>query len=295
MQVRAPGATREARFREASLARGEPAVRVEGRITSRLGAALSLRCLLAFGAEFLALLAVQALGVGFLGAFERSRGVRPPASCPQPLAAGAAARAPARRSARTRSSSAAGKQRRSRPRGKKGSSWEHLGLKRRATSARDAEPWMNEAGRPAFRVHDILQRGTDRSVVTRRRWARMGVCQICHGPKETKDDRSSKIIVCRCGVGFCRVRGDFAGAGADHAGMQCKISGRQDRRHAQRPEMERFPQGPMRRRCCRGARRCAGRRSGRRRRRQAGGRAEDRRCAAAAPRCRRATRCSRPR
>ena len=47
--------------------------------------------------------------------------------------------------------------------------------------------------------------------------------------------------------------------------MQRKVSGRQDRRHARRPEVERFPQGPMRCGRRRGARRGAGRR---RRRRQ---------------------------
>ena len=115
-------------------------------------------------------------------------------------------------------------------------------------------------GSRRFRGHDILARRTDRSVVTRRRCARMGILRSpC--PKETKDDHSSKIIVRRCGIGFCRVRGDRAGAGPDHAGMQCEISGRQDRRHAQRPEVERFPQGPMRRRRRRGARRCARRRT----------------------------------
>ncbi len=60
---------------------------------------------------------------------------------------------------------------------------------------------------------------------------------------------SSKVIVRDCRVGFRRARDDIAGAGADRAGMQRQIPGRQDRRHARRPEVERFPQGPVRRRC----------------------------------------------
>ena len=71
--------------------------------------------------------------------------------------------------------------------------------------------------------------------------------------RETKDDLSSQIIVRSCGIGFCRVRGHRAGAGADHAGMQCEISGRQDRGHPERAEVERFPQGPVRRGCDRHA------------------------------------------
>ena len=110
---------------------------------------------------------------------------------------------------------------------------------------------MNEAGRRSG--HDILaQRGPlplSRAVAALGWGVSRSSC-----PKETKDDHSSKIIVCGCGVGFCRVRGDLAGAGPDHAGMQREISGRQDRRHAQRPEVERFPQGPMRRRRRGGAR-----------------------------------------
>ena len=89
--------------------------------------------LLAFGAEFLALLALQALGVGFLGAFERGgrarllgllfgrcRGV------------GLGRRRSWRRRRglrRRRSPSAAAKRRRSRWRRQEISSWEHLGWK----------------------------------------------------------------------------------------------------------------------------------------------------------------------
>ena len=55
-----------------------------------------------------------------------------------------------------RSPSGAGMRRRSRPRGKKVSSWKHLGLKRDATSRRDAEPWMNEVDWIAFSAITIF-------------------------------------------------------------------------------------------------------------------------------------------
>src|SRR5258708_5284162 len=69
--------------------------------------------------------------------------------------------------------------------------------------------------------------------------AALGSCPRLVRPlRETKDDVSSKAIVRSGGGRFCRVRGDRAGAGADHAGMQREIPGRQDRRNTERPEVE---------------------------------------------------------
>src|SRR3981081_4770555 len=103
-----------------------------------------------------------------------------------------------------------------RPRGATWASWEHLGLKIGATSRCHAEPRMNEAGLAAFSGARYFGATIASSVVTRRRRARMGNFRSpC--PKETKDDRSSKIIVRGCDIGFCRARGDIISAGPDHA------------------------------------------------------------------------------
>ena len=110
----------------------------------------------------------------------------------------------------------------------------------------DAEPRMNEQLRRGS-APQYFDRTNRSRVVASRGCARMGACRSpC--PKETKDDHSSKNTVRDCGVGFCRARGDVAGACPDRAGMQRQIPGRQDRRHARRPEVERLPQSAMRRR-----------------------------------------------
>ena len=83
-----------------------------------------LRFLDAVGAEFLALLAMQPLGVGFLGAFERLGAV-----CLLGLRRlGCGFGCGGRRAcpARKRSPRAGAKRRRQRPRGKRSSSWKHL-------------------------------------------------------------------------------------------------------------------------------------------------------------------------
>src|ERR1700752_1864323 len=66
-------------------------------------------------------------------------------------------------------------------------------------------------------------------------------------PKEKKDEYSQQTVL---RLRACRFRPcrRFAGAGADRAGMQRQVPGRQGRRHARWPEVERLPQGSMRRR-----------------------------------------------
>ncbi len=76
--------------------------------------------------------------------------------------------------------------------------------------------------------------------------ARMGGADDC--PKETRDDYSSKNTGRDCGVGFGCACDDVAGEGPDRAGMQRQIPGRENRRHARRPEVERLPESPVRRR-----------------------------------------------
>ena len=77
-------------------------------------------------------------------------------------------------------------------------------------------------------------------------------------PKETRDDYSSKNTGRDCGVGFGCAGDDVAGECSDRAGMQRQIPGCQNRRHARRPEVERLPESPMRRRRCAGCRRRSG-------------------------------------
>src|SRR5258707_5856042 len=96
-----------------------------------------------------------------------------------------------------------------------------------------------------FRDYNILSEALAPCVVASSGCARMGA-RIVNTPssmpqemkRETKDEHSSKTIVRGCGIGFRSIRGNSPGAGADLAGMQRKISGRQDRRHAQLPEVE---------------------------------------------------------
>ena len=136
--------------------------------------------------------------------------------------------------------SAATKRARLRRQGKKSSSWGHLELKRRPQRLRrNAEPRMNDSD--ARCTPQYFERTIGSRVVASSGCARIRPADNCPKQmtaKETKDDHSSKTIVCNCGVGLCRVCGDLAGAGADHAGMQREIPGRQDRRHARRPEVE---------------------------------------------------------
>src|SRR5215203_4827511 len=72
--------------------------------------------------------------------------------------------------------------------------------------------------------------------------------QMTTAPKETRDDYSSKNTGRDCGVGFGCVCDDFAGERPDRAGMQRQIPGCEIRRHARRPEVERLPESPVRRR-----------------------------------------------
>src|SRR6266571_1868233 len=197
------------------------------------------RGFLAFGHELLSLLAVQALAIGFLGAFERGRGTR---------LVGLLFR---RRRFCSRSGGGRGLCERGAHQeegrdngcgraGRYSHHGKHLGLKKSATSRWDAEPKMNAAAR-AVVWRDYIFTQPPRAPLSRAAAALgWGVSRpLC--PRETKDDHSSKNIMRNCGVGFCRACGDIASAGPDRAGMQCEISGRQDRRHAQRPEVERFP------------------------------------------------------
>src|SRR5436309_11560916 len=78
--------------------------------------------------------------------------------------------------------------------------------------------------------------------------ARMASADDC--PKETKDDYSSKNTGRDCDVGFGCAGDDVAGKCPDRAGMQRQIPGCEIRRHARRPEVERLPESPMRRRRC---------------------------------------------
>ena len=75
-------------------------------------------------------------------------------------------------------------------------------------------------------------------------------------PKETRDDYSSKNTGRDCGVGFGCLCDDFAGQRPDRAGMQRQIPGGESRRHVGRPEVERLPQGAVRRRRCSRTGRC---------------------------------------
>ena len=137
---------------------------------------------------------------------------------------------------------------RPRPRGRK---WSSLGAPRveeGATSRRNDEPRMNEAGRALETGARYFSATIARSVVTRRRRARMGDYRSPTPQGRPRDDHSSKIIVHICGGGFCRVRAERARAGSEHDGMQRKIQSGQGCGHAQRPEVERFPQGQLRRR-----------------------------------------------
>ena len=144
------------------------------------------RGLLAFGTEFLALLAVKPLGVRLLGTFQRGGGVNH--RCLRFLLL-----RPVRRFGRTLSPSAAGTQTRSRPRGKISSSWEHLGLERGARSRCDAEPRMNEAIPRCFRGAIFLCDGgwPLSEVFATLGWGTSDQPrppQTSHAPKETKDD-----------------------------------------------------------------------------------------------------------
>ncbi len=115
----------------------------------------------------------------------------------------------------------------------------HLGLKRSATSRRDAEPWMNEADRACIFAGAIFLR-REGCVRCQPPVAAVGwwTCQIVTPPRRPRMTIQAKLLCARCGVGFCRVRRNSAGAGPDRTGVQCEIPGRQDRRHPQRPEVE---------------------------------------------------------
>src|SRR6267143_2406820 len=136
------------------------------------------RGLLAFGHELLSLLAVQALAIGFLRAFERRCGTR--------RLVGLLFR---RRRFCSRSGGGRGlcergaHQEQGRDNGCGGAGrychhGKHLGLKKSATSRWDAEPKMNAAAQAVVWRHYIFHSTTARSVVTRRRRARMGSFKI---------------------------------------------------------------------------------------------------------------------
>src|ERR1700681_759424 len=118
---------------------------------------------------------------------------------------------PAQCPARTPNSSAAGMPGRLRPRGRIGSSWEHLGLKTGAPSRCHAEPRMNEAGLAAFSGSRYF--GATMLAPLSRAVAALG-----WGPSDRQalrrpgNDHSSKIIGRDCGIGFCRAWGDVATA-----------------------------------------------------------------------------------
>src|SRR5712691_1091597 len=198
------------------------------------------RGLLAFGHELLSLLAVQALAIGVLRAFERRCGTRRLVGllfrwrrfCSRSGGGrGLCERGAHQEEGRDNGCSRAG---RYCHHGK------HLGLKKSATSRRDAEPKMNAAAQAVFRRHYIFTQPPRAPLSPAAAALGWGVSRsLCS--RETKDDHSSKDTMRNCGVGLCRACGDIASAGPDRAGMQCEISGRQDRRHPQRPEVERFP------------------------------------------------------
>src|SRR5437764_13492545 len=97
-----------------------------------------------------------------------------------------------------------------------------------------AERPMNNRARSAG---NIFGRTKARRVVALAAYARMLALQPCPR-RETKDDHSRKVIVCRRRGGICRGYRDLTGASPDRAGMQREVPGGQERRHARRPEVE---------------------------------------------------------
>src|SRR6266568_1405547 len=116
----------------------------------------------------------------------------------------------------------------------------HLGLKTTARPSRcNAEPRMNGSQFQPLPPPQYFERRIALRVVASIGCARIALQMTA--PRRIQDDHSSKNTLCNGGVGICGVRGDIPGAGTDRAGVQREIPGGQDRRHARRPEVERFP------------------------------------------------------
>src|SRR5665213_697906 len=162
----------------------------------RLGGGV-LAGLLALGHELLALLAMEALGVGILGALHRRRAARLLGLLfRRHLRCRRGGRRRRLRHGRTHQEQGCdGGNGRA---GGKGHHGRHLGLKRGATSRHNAEPRMNEAGSRGVSGARYFTAPIVRSVVTRRRGVRMGDYRAM--PKETKGMTIQAKLLCTLAV-----------------------------------------------------------------------------------------------